>query len=145
MNYLLDTNIISGLPTDVVEDFIKLRGSLYVITEVREELEGAQSRLNLLDQTEVQELEISVGILQKVADLMQQVGKEFNLISLFENKGGADVVMLAHVLYENLRSDTLFKEEWTIVTNDGPLTNTARKFGIRITSRDDFSTVLRQL
>lgn len=145
MNYLLDTNVISGLPASTVEQFTKLRGSLFVVTEVKEELEGAQSRLNLINQTEVQELEISAGILQKVADLMRQVGKEFSLINLFENKGGADVVMIAHVLYENLRSDTLFKEEWTIITNDGPLTTIARKYGIRVISRDDFANMIQQL
>lgn len=145
MNYLLDTNVISGLPVSVMEQFTKLRGSLFVTTEVKEELEGAQSRLNLLNQTEVQELEISAGILQKVADLMKQVGKEFGLINLFENKGGADIVMISHVLYENLRSDTLFKEAWTIVTNDKPLTIIARKYGIVVTSRDDFANMLEQL
>ena len=145
MNYLLDTNLISGLPTNTVKQFIKLRGSLYVVTEVREELEGALSRLALLDQTEVQELEISAGILQKVADLMRQVGNDFSLISLFENKGGADVVMISHVLYEMRRSDTLFKEEWTIVTNDGPLTIVARRYGIRVISRDDFANILTQI
>lgn len=143
MNYLLDTNVITGLPKETVEKFINLRGSLYVVTEVKEELEGAQSRLSLLEQTEVQELEISAGILQKVSDLMAEIGNEFSLINLFENKGGADVVMIAHVLYENLRSDTLFKEQWTIVTNDGPLTNVAKKYGIRVISMNDFNSIIK--
>ena len=64
---------------------------------------------------------------------------DFTLVNLYANKGNADPILIATALDKAANSaDTLFPEEWRIVTDDVALQGKAAEFDVRVMSSREF-------
>ena len=133
MRYLLDTNLVpdpNSLPSD--------RKDLFILHEIFEEC-SPHLRLKLRKSSVIQTLSMKPMHVKRLNYVMEHVGNNTSLINLYTNQGASDVAMLAYVFAEREDSDNLFArlptQEMQIVTNDKPLTEAARKMGIKCIDR----------
>lgn len=130
MKYLLDTNILFS----TVEQRIYKRFDLYVTEDVAEECVSSPERISQIKIVGIQTLEMKKKHFEKVKEVLSKHGDNFSLIRLYSGKGKADVMMLAYILAEKEKPETLFEEEYTLVTRDKTLTTVAKKYSIKCVS-----------
>ena len=126
MKYMLDKN---ALTNDLMEN-IERRHDLCITQDVLEESGLSDTEITKLKKSGIQILQVSKKHLEKLGLVMSAHGGNLKLINLFTGKGTADVVMIAYALAERENPDTLFTEEYTIVTNDKELISVAISYGI---------------
>jgi hypothetical protein len=69
---------------------------------------------------------------------------DLKLVNLYSNKGAADPGLIACALAATVRSkDTLFRQEWLVVTDDREVRATAERFDVRWVSSSEFVATLR--
>ncbi len=126
MKYILDKNVLTN---DVTENIGK-RDDLCITQDVLEEAGFSDQEIIKIKKAGVHVLNVSKKYLEKLVEVMVIHGNNLKLINLYPGKGTADVVMIAYVLSERDNPETLFTEEYTIVTNDKELISVAKKCSI---------------
>lgn len=126
MKYLLDKNVLSNNLTKNVTN----RDDLCVTEDVLEEAFFTQVEIKNLFAAGVKVLKVSKRHLEKLKEVLANHGDNFKLINLWSGKGTADVVMIAYVLCEKNNPESLFPEDFTIVTKDKELISIASLYGI---------------
>ncbi|MBL7738906.1 MAG: hypothetical protein JNK14_06770 [Chitinophagaceae bacterium] len=131
MKYILDKNALSN---DLLKNNSK-RTDLCITEEVIQEAGYSRAEVRTLAKTGINILRMSKKHLEKLKEVMKAEGGNLKLISLYPGRGTADVVMIAYVLAERDIVDTLFPDEFTIITNDKELTSVAKKYQIKCVSK----------
>lgn len=131
MKYILDKNILTNNVTENIEK----RDDLCITQEVLDEAGFSDKEISKLRKMGLEILDVSKKHLEKLMEVMATHGSNLKLINLYPGKGTADVVMIAYVLAEREKPETLFIEEYTIVTNDKELVSVATKYGIKCISK----------
>lgn len=138
MKYLLDTNSFSK---DVL-DLASKHTDLFVIRDVLDELPAAEEEHRRMRAAKVNVLEVEPKHLVKLVEVMAKYGDDLRLVRLYTGEGTADVVMLAYVLADrDARSEKLFYEEWTLVTDDIELRKVAAENDVASISRKELLSV----
>jgi len=128
--YLLDTNIIfSILNKTVPKDVLDL---CYTTEDVIEECKNYEERMKKLNSFGIKILNLKKKHLEKMKEVLSKHGDNLDLINLYENKGKADIGILAYILSERDNPETLFINIYTLITNDIPLINVATEYGIEV-------------
>lgn len=139
-HYLLDTNALSRLTrSERASRFMRARCGITddVLWESRDLADSAQLKI-LVQPLTAQALTVVQKIMSKVA-----VG-DLKLVNLYSNKGAADPGLVACALAATVRSqDTLFRQEWLVVTDDGEVRTTAERFDVEWMSSSDFVATMR--
>ena len=130
MRYLLDTHTLSK---NLLNKSLK-RDDLYVLQEVVDEWAYSKVEVASITSSGIRVIQIAKKHLDKLIEVLGVHGDNFKLIRLYTGEGTADVVMLAYVLSERDAPDTLFPEEYTLVTKDKELSLVAKSYGIRCVS-----------
>jgi len=126
MRYLLDKNILSNR---LLRNESK-RSDLYVLQEVVDEFAFSSIEAARITSSGINILHVSKRHLEKLQVVLSEHGDNLKLINLFRGTGAADVVIIAYVLAERDNPNTLFPEQYTIVTRDAELTKVARSYGL---------------
>ena len=140
VHYLLDTNALSRLTrAERASRFVRTRCGITedVLWESRG-LADAQQLKALVQPTTAHALTVIQEIMAEVP------AGDLKLINLYGNKGAADPGLVACAIAARARSnDTLFQQDWVVVTDDGEVRTTAERFDIGWISSSDFVTTLR--
>ncbi len=126
MRYLLDTNVFDTAITNLPK-----RNDLFIIQDVATELENHGEDIVKIKNGEIQILDVTKRHLDKLVEVMTKDGDNLDLINLYSGKGSADVVILAYILTERDNPNTLFPEEYTLVTRDKELISVAESYNIK--------------
>lgn len=126
MKYLLDTNSLSK---NIINKASK-RSDVFIIRDVLDEYVYSPEEETKFKSTGIDVIDLEQKHFEKLRDVMKKHGDNFSLIRLYTGKGTADVLILAYILAETEVQDTLFPEEYTIVTQDGELITVAKEYGI---------------
>lgn len=130
MRYLLDTNTLSN---QLINKSLK-RKDLFVIDEVLEEYAFVKSEILKITGAGISINYITKKHLDTLMEIMETHGSNLKLIRLFTGKGSADVLMLAYIISERDHPDSLFNEEYTLITKDKELTGVAKSYNIKVAS-----------
>jgi hypothetical protein len=127
IKYILDKNILSNKLIENAER----RDDLCITFDVLDE--GGFSKKEILEikKSGINLLSISKKHLDKLTEVMSLHGGNLKLINLHTGKGTADVVMIAYILAELEKPETLFSGEFIIVTKDQELISVAESYGIK--------------
>ncbi len=126
MKYLLDTN---SLNLTTLRQGPR-RNDLCTIQEVVDEHTAYGEKPSFIDDVGIEILTVKTKHLEVLKQIMADEGGNLRLVRLFTAEGAADALILAYVLAEREIRDTLFAEEYVVVTNDNALTTAAAKYGI---------------
>ena len=126
MNYLLDTNALTG--TALRDE--AYRTQVFVIRDVADEFGTTKTKADQLSRSNVQIRELEAKHFEGLKHLMDTYGGNTKLMNLLTNEGKGDVLMLAYVVTERDRSESLFPETFTIVSEDKELIRVAKELGI---------------
>lgn len=127
MKYLLDKNILAkDLTTNIAR-----RDDLCVTEDVLAETTFTEQEINKIKQAGIKVIKLGKKHLEKLKIVLKEHGDNLKLIDLYTGKGTADVTMLAFVLAERESPETLFDEEYTIVTRDEELKRIASTYDIK--------------
>jgi hypothetical protein len=126
MRYLLDKNILSNrlLSND------DKRTDLYVLKDVVEEFTFSSIEEARIKSNGISVVNVTKKHLEKLKEVLFKHGENLKLINLYKAKGGADIMMLAFILAEKEKPDTLFREDYTLITNDTQLILAAESYNI---------------
>jgi len=127
MKYILDKNVL----TNNLAENIEKRDDLCITQDVLEESGFSDQEVAKIRKAGVQILNVAKKHLEKLSQIMTVHGSNLKLINLFSGKGTADVVMIAYILAEREKPESLFTEEYTIVTNDKELISVTSKYNIQ--------------
>lgn len=138
--YVLDTNIISRLSKDELSapflfEYCRIPSEVIYETRLHPNIEHLKTIQH----------PTTIESLHAVAEIMSTLDpKDRRLVDLFDNKGGADPFLIAAAIVEQRNSESqLFPaEQWTVVTNDRAVAETAAKFNVPTISRDQFRNVI---
>jgi len=125
MRYLLDTN---SLNTHLLQRSVK-GGNIFVLKEVEDERTMYGSSPSNLRGVNI--LEPTIKHLRRLQQLLVEEGSNLELIRLYTGEGTADVMMLAYILAEREQPESLFPDEYTIITQDKGLSEAAIRYSIR--------------
>jgi rRNA-processing protein FCF1 len=128
MRYLLDTNTLSN---HLISKAFN-RKDLFILSEVAHEFAFLKSEISKITGAGISILDVSKKHLEKLKEVMSKHGSNLKLIRLYTGKGTADVVMIAYILSERDNPETLFTEEYTLVTKDKELTSVAKSYNIKV-------------
>lgn len=131
MRYLLDTHTL----TNQILSRSSKRNDLFVIDEVADEYAFVKSEISKITSAGISIIYLTKKHLAKLTEIMVAHGSNLKLIRLCTGKGSADVLMLAYILSERDNPDTLFTEEYTLVTKDKELTNIAKGYKIKVVTQ----------
>jgi predicted nucleic acid-binding protein len=139
-HYLVDTNALSRLTaSERASRFVRARCGITddVLWESRDLADAAN--LQILVQP------MTAHALALIKEIMRTVPVEdLKLVNLYGNKGAADPGLIACALAATARSqDTLFQQEWLVVTDDGEVRSKAERFDVEWMSSSDFVATLR--
>ena len=127
MRYLLDTHTL----TNQLLRSPQKRNDLFVIDEVADEYAFIESEISKITSAGISIIDITKKHLEKLAEIMLTHGSNLKLIRLCTGKGSADVLMLAYIVSERDHPESLFTEEYTLVTKDKELTAIAKLYNIK--------------
>ena len=130
MKFLLDKNLL----TKELKLNASNRDDLCVIQDVLDEGPFTEADIKTIKSAGVKVLRVAKKHLEKLKDVLSTHGENFKLINLYTGKGTADVMMIAFILAERDNPDTLFSDEYTIVTNDKELISVAKSYEINSAS-----------
>lgn len=128
MRYLLDTHTL----TNQIMSRPSKRNDLFVIDEVADEYAFVKSEISKITNAGISIIYLTKKHLAKLTEIMTIHGSNLKLIRLYTGKGSADVLMLAYILSERDNPDTLFTEDYTLVTKDKELESVAKSYGIKV-------------
>jgi len=126
MRYLIDKNSFSGRYMRNEEG----RKDLFVLQDVLEESEYGPDEISEFKKAGINILKPSKKHLEKLKDVMADIGKNLDLVNLYTAQGVADAVMIAFALAEQESNNSLFEEPYVIVTKDQGLITAAKKYSI---------------
>lgn len=127
MRYLLDTHMLSN---NLLVRAIK-RNDLFILREIAEEYAFSDEEVKKITWAGIQIVDIGKKHLERLKVVLVDHGDNFNLIHLYTNEGGGDILMISYILSEKERPETLFVEEYTLVTKDKELISVASSYGIK--------------
>lgn len=127
MKYLLDTHSLS----DNLMARSSKRNDLFVIQEVVEEYVYSQEDDAKFRESAIKVIELEHKHFKKLQEILSVHGDNYSLIRLYTGKGTADVLMLAYVVAEIEAPETLFEEDYRIITKDKTLIEVAKTYGIK--------------
>ncbi len=128
MRYLLDTHTL----TNKIMSRSSGRNDIFVIDEVANEYAFVPSEISRINSAGISIIYLGKKHLDKLTEIMANHGTNLKLIRLCTGKGSADVLMLAYILSERDHPDTLFTDEYTLVTRDKELTAVAKSYNIKV-------------
>lgn len=131
MRYLLDTHTL----TNQIMSRPSKRNDLFVIDEVADEYAFVKSEISKITNAGISIIYLTKKHLTKLTEIMTAHGSNLKLIRLCTGKGSADVLMLAYILSERDNPETLFNEEYTLVTKDKELTSVAKGYKIKVVTQ----------
>jgi hypothetical protein len=139
IRYLVDNNVLSKL-SPAQRSSQPFRARCLIPSEVLFEASGFPD-IEALSQLEVP---VSAQVLLQLQRVMRTVlVADFTLVDLYANKGNADPILIATALGKAADSaDTLFPEEWRIVTDDVAVHSKAAEFDVRVMSSREFLATL---
>lgn len=128
MKYLLDTNILFSQ----IDGKTTKHSDLYITEDVAEECISSPERLAQIKVVGITTLEIKKKHLEKLKEVLKDHAHNLGLIRLYSGKGKADVTMLAYILAEREKPQTLFymDDDYALVSKDKILTEIAQSYGI---------------
>jgi len=137
--YLLDANVLSRLSAGQRGNSL-VREHCRIPTEVLHEIEGFPD----FRQLRALELPVSVEQLECVRQVMKSVAPgDFKLVDLYRSKGNADPILVAAALIGiRQSSETLFSEDWKVVSDDDAVRAKAADHGVEWLSTEDFVLLL---
>lgn len=140
--YLVDTNALSKMGAE-------RRRSALVQTRCRLPAEVLHEATGFPDHADLARLEqaMSVETLNLLRCVMETVpNADGSLVNLYHNRGNADPILVASALDLIHQSrDTLFEEDWRIVSDDGAVRRKAAEFNIVILSAAKFMDLIDAL
>lgn len=137
--YLLDANALSRLST-YQRGCAFVRRRCRIPSEVLHEIRGFPD----VSQLRALEYPVSAELLESVSEVLKTVPPgDFKLIDLYRNKGNADPILVATALTGMRKaSETLFSEDWKIVSDDDAVRAKAEEHGVEWLSTANFATFL---
>jgi hypothetical protein len=135
IRYLIDNNVLSKLSL-AQRSSQAFRARCVLPSEVLFEASGFPD-IEALSQLEAP---VTPQVLQQLQRVMRTVSvADFTLVDLYANKGNADPILIATALDKAANSaDTLFPEEWRIVTDDVAVQRKAAESDVRVMSSGEF-------
>jgi hypothetical protein len=130
MKYLIDTNTLSNSILKKTSE----RNDIFVLQEVVDEYAYSDQELNNIARSNIQRLYVSKKHIDKLVEILKVHGDNFDLIRLYTNEGTSDVLLIAYILAERDKPESLFSDEFTIVTRDKELIKTANSYDIKCIS-----------
>lgn len=131
--YVLDANAIRMLSFEQIQDAIRKELQVITIDEVYFEVQSLE-KAKILSRKH-----LNIDSYKKMAELLNSSVNVRNIISYYENKGAADVALLAYSLTSNC--GRLFGDENIIITNDKGLREACDEFCIKWMSVIDFLNI----
>jgi rRNA-processing protein FCF1 len=136
--YLLDAVTLSRLrPDQRVSTFVRTNGR--IPSEVMYEAQG----LPEIKQLAELEYKPNLAVLENIKVVMATLEPGDNLVDLYRNEGGGDVMLLASAL--TLLADdhpNLFPDRWVIATDDDGLTAKAAELGVETCSTAELQALI---
>lgn len=126
MKFILDTNSLNKH----IINRAAARNDICTIQDVEDEHTSYGSNPSRVQSSGVEVVQIRAKHLRSLQELLITEGANFDLIRLYTSEGTADVMILAFILAERQFPETLFPDEYTIVTRDKGLTAVAAKNNI---------------
>ncbi len=127
MRYLIDNNTLSD---SLLKKSIG-REDVFVLDDVVDEYVFSPEDVLKIKSVGIKILEVNKKHLEMAIKILEDHGDNLKLIRLYTNEGRGDIMMLAYILAEREKPETLFTEEYTLVTRDKELTRVAKIYGIR--------------
>lgn len=124
--YVLDKNILTN---NLVSNITK-RYDLCVSPDVIDEAQYTEKEISDLRNSGIMILARSIKYFDFLQQVMTTHGSNLKLINLFTGKGTADIGIIAHILAERDNIDSLFPEEFVIVSKDLELKAVASTYKI---------------
>lgn len=121
VKYLIDANSIRALSRDLINCKRNNNRIIATIDDVKHEV----ATLSKVDLYIIQSL--SPDAYLKMGELLNNYESVRKLVNYYENKGSADVALLAHAL--TVEGGTLYQDEVVIVTDDVALQLAATELG----------------
>jgi hypothetical protein len=137
--YVLDANVLSRLSAGQRQSSF-LHAHCRIPSEVLHEIQGFPD----IEQLRALDFAVNAEVLESLTGVMETVTPDdFKLVDLYGNKGNADPILVATALTGMRRAaDTLFTEEWVIVTDDHAVRAKASEFSVRWLSTAAFALLL---
>lgn len=139
VNYLIDTNALTRLGREH-------RGSNFLHAKCRIPSEVLYESRAFPDIESLRTLEykVTAAILELVREVMATVRPgEHDLLDLYHARGNADPILIAVALDAIAKSrETLFEEDWQIVTDDEGVKSKAAEFDLRTVSASEFKQLV---
>lgn len=133
VKYLVDANSIRALSRDIVDSKRNNNRIIATIDDVKHEV----ATLSKIELYNIQSLIPESYLI--MAELLIKYESVRKVVSYYENKGSADVALLAHALTEE--SGTLYQDEVVIVTDDVGLQLAGTELGVSWISSEDFKQI----
>lgn len=131
--YLMDANAIRGLDIAMISSKLSNGRIIATIPEVKHEVASLVPKLDL-----IQIEPVNTNGYKKMAEILDYAAVRA-VISYYDNKGAADVALLAHSLtVENIG---MFQDQVVIVTDDGDLRTACSELGVLWKSVEDFKSI----
>lgn len=130
IKYLIDTNYL-------LENFERLNFDyvgLSITEDIANEYLKHHSSSKLIG-SNIEVVKLEDCHYSKIGDIINAHGKNLNFISLYSNKGMADVTSIAYIYEQNNNPDNLFEPNWHLVTTDNTLKDIALEYGINVVNR----------
>lgn len=137
--YVLDANVLSRLSAEQRRSsFVQER--CRIPSEVLHEIHGFPD----IDQLRTLDFPMSAALLKHLKQVMRTVPPgDSTLVDLYRNKGNADPILIASAMTGMSQSaETLFDENWKVVSDDGAVRVKATALGVGWLSTADFVLLL---
>lgn len=137
--YLVDNNVLSRISREQRRSQF-FRDRCRLSTEVLHEASGFPD----IEELRKLEYKVDADVLVRVRSVMATLEPgDFKLVDLYRNQGNADPLLIASALQAMERStETLFHENWSIVSDDAAVRAKATEFGIESLGYGDFVSLL---
>lgn len=137
--YVLDANVLSRLSARQRHSSI-LRSRCRISSEVLHEVRGFPD----IEQLRALDFPLDGEVLRCLREVMKTVRTDdFKLVDLYGNRGNADPILVATALTGMRQAaETLFIEEWVVVSDDHAVRAKASELGVRWLSTTDFVPLL---
>ncbi len=131
MRYLIDNNTLSN----ALLSRSLGRKDVFVVSEIVDEYAYIPEEVVKIKSFGINILEVGKKHLETAAKILNDHADNLKLIRLYTNKGCGDVMMLAYIVAEKEKPESLFTEEYTLVTRDKELISVAKIYGIKSVER----------
>lgn len=137
--YVLDANVLSRLSSEQRRNPF-LHAHCKIPSEVLHEIQGFPD----IEQLRALDFPMTAGVLECLTEVMKTLKpSDFKLVDLYGNKGNADPILVATALTGMRRAaETLFSEEWVVVSDDQAVRAKASELGVGSLSTTDFVLLL---